>query len=62
MKTMSAGNAKVEMIRIRRGDLKRLPRDVSGIEKWIRAMGGHKASPAERALLRKRGLIGMPAE
>ena len=62
MKTISAANARVEMIHIRRSALKRLPNDVPGIEKWIRAMGGRKPGPAERAQLRKRGLIGMPAE
>ena len=50
------------MIRIRRATLKRLPSDVAGIERWIKAMGGRKPGPAERAQLKKHGLLGMPAE
>ena len=62
MKPTSVSNAKVGMIRIRRSALKRLPSDVAGIERWIKAMGGHKPSPAERAQLKKHGFLGMPSE
>jgi len=41
---------------------KELPKDVRGIERWIKAMGGKKADSRERARLRKRGLLGMPKE
>ena len=62
MKPTSVSNAKMGMIRIRGTALKRLPRDVPGIERWIKAMGGRKASPADRAMLKKHGLLGMPTE
>ena len=50
------------MIRIRRSTVKRLPSDVAGIERWIKAMGGRKPGPVERAQLKKHGLLGMPTE
>jgi hypothetical protein len=42
--------------------LKRLPSDVAGIERWIKAMGGRKPGPVEREQLKKHGLLGMPTE
>ena len=62
MKPISDSSTKTEMIRIRRANLKRLPGDVAGIERWIKAIGGHRPGPAERARLKKHGLIGMPSE
>ena len=62
MKVTSASNVKVGMIRIRRATLKRLPSDVAGIERWIKALGGRKPGPVEREQLKKHGLLGMPTE
>jgi hypothetical protein len=62
MSATSKTSVKVGMITPDPRVTKELPKDVRGIERWIKAMGGRKVDSRERARLRKRGLLGMPKE
>ena len=61
-KRTSAHKVKVDWITPDPEILKRLPKTVAGIERWILAMGGKKVGRRERIELTKRGLLGMPDE
>jgi len=62
MKNTSTTKPKIGVIKVDPRRLNGLPRDVAGIEKWIKQIGGREPGLKERTRLRQLGLIGMPRD